>query len=404
MKNRPLVSVVMPSFNASAFIGSSINSVLCQSFCDFELLVIDDCSTDDTIDVVRSFEVQDKRIRLIKNPNRLGPSASRNRGIEESVGHFIAFIDSDDLMSTRAIEMRVTMFESSSQAIGSYCPTIYIDQRNRYLGFTTRGPEIVRFTDLAENLFSTSMVMVQKPANNKKIYFDPQFSFGEDWDLWLRLTRSGCHFIKARNCFVCRRILPDSWSHSNCTEDILQRIQVMEIAWKEDKRVPDAIEAYRGGLMMAKKNDSMSIRCWATGMSLIARNEIKAALRVLTLVDSELIRFIPKETLFYALETWLILENGTTRNNLPKIFEQLLTNLKQLSSCIVGLDPEIITHCKTVVEETKHMRRTGKIRNTIAAYFAKYIERINFSREFSKMLSTSKKSYGNNWFQSDSAG
>src|SRR5574344_1834201 len=90
-----LVSVIMPSYNTAQYIAESINSVINQTYQEWELIIVDDCSTDDTDEVVKSFH--DKRIRYLKNDKNSGAAVSRNRALREAKGRWIAFLDSDDL-------------------------------------------------------------------------------------------------------------------------------------------------------------------------------------------------------------------------------------------------------------------------------------------------------------------
>lgn len=95
MQNEPLVSVIIPTYNRGRLILDSVNSVLNQTYKNIELIVVDDCSTDDTKEVIES--IKDSHIKYIKLEKNSGACIARNRGIEKSTGEFIAFNDSDDL-------------------------------------------------------------------------------------------------------------------------------------------------------------------------------------------------------------------------------------------------------------------------------------------------------------------
>ena len=95
MENKK-VTVIMPAYNAERFIGEAISSVIAQTYENWELLVIDDCSTDGTFEIAKSFEEKDERIKVFKNEKNLGVARTRNRGIDASEGEYVAFIDSDD--------------------------------------------------------------------------------------------------------------------------------------------------------------------------------------------------------------------------------------------------------------------------------------------------------------------
>ena len=98
MTGAPLVSVLMTAFNRAPFIGSSIESVLAQTFTDFELLIVDDRSTDGTLDIACDYERRDRRVRVVRNERNLGQFENRNHAAKLARGGFLKFHDSDDLM------------------------------------------------------------------------------------------------------------------------------------------------------------------------------------------------------------------------------------------------------------------------------------------------------------------
>ncbi len=119
----PLVSIVTPAYNAEKFIRRTIRSVQSQSFSDWEMIVVDDGSKDKTRQIVESFASKDQRIRLIKMPENSGLAAiTRNRGLKEAKGEFIAFLDDDDIWHPRKLEIQLDYFEKNptAQIIATY--------------------------------------------------------------------------------------------------------------------------------------------------------------------------------------------------------------------------------------------------------------------------------------------
>lgn len=108
--SNPKVSVIMPAYNAEKFIEKTINSILNQTYTDFELLIIDDCSTDNTMDVVR--RIKDNRIRIINNKTNQGIAKSRNIGLANAKGEYIALMDNDDLTVVDRFEKEVCYLEN----------------------------------------------------------------------------------------------------------------------------------------------------------------------------------------------------------------------------------------------------------------------------------------------------
>jgi len=110
--NKLLVSIVMPSYNAGQFIEKSIQSVLSQTYDNFELIIIDDCSKDNTVDIIKKFS--DKRIKLHINEINSGAAISRNKGIREAKGKYIAFLDAEDIWLKDKLEKQISFMEENN--------------------------------------------------------------------------------------------------------------------------------------------------------------------------------------------------------------------------------------------------------------------------------------------------
>ena len=135
-----LVSVIMPSWNTSNFIAESIQSVIDQTYENWELIIVDDCSTDNTDEVVAKFK--DKRIRYFKNEKNSGAALSRNRALREARGEWIAFLDSDDLWSPDKLEHQINFMNKHGYTL-SYTEYEKIDEESKPLRIYVSGPEKV---------------------------------------------------------------------------------------------------------------------------------------------------------------------------------------------------------------------------------------------------------------------
>ena len=135
-----LVSVIMPSWNTSNFIAESIQSVIDQTYENWELIIVDDCSTDNTDEVVAEFT--DKRIRYFKNEKNSGAALSRNRALRESRGEWIAFLDSDDLWNPEKLEHQIGFMNKYGYTL-SYTEYEKIDEESKPLQIYVSGPEKV---------------------------------------------------------------------------------------------------------------------------------------------------------------------------------------------------------------------------------------------------------------------
>ena len=135
-----LVSIIMPSWNTERFIKDSIDSVVAQTYENWELIIVDDCSSDGTEDVVLSFE--DERIKYFKNKKNSGAAITRNRALREAKGEWIAFLDSDDIWTPDKLDKQVK-FMNKNNYVFSYHNFEKIDEDSNTLNIRVTGPKIV---------------------------------------------------------------------------------------------------------------------------------------------------------------------------------------------------------------------------------------------------------------------
>ncbi|CAD5933497.1 putative glycosyltransferase RF_0543 [Planktothrix tepida] len=185
----PLISVIIPVFNGEKTIYYTIESVLNQTFTDFELIIINDGSTDSTLDVISS--INDPRIKVFSYPNG-NQAVSRNRGISHANGEYIAFIDADDLWTPDKIEDQYQALQNNPEAAVAYSWTDYIDESSRFL---RPGSHITINGDVYPNLLVVNILengsnpLIRRDALEEVGEFDSSLPPAEDWDMWLRLAK-----------------------------------------------------------------------------------------------------------------------------------------------------------------------------------------------------------------------
>lgn len=188
---RPLISVVMPLYNAERFVGESIESLMAQTLSDFELIVIDDCSTDGSAAVVEELQRRDPRIKLLRNERNLGAASTRNRGLDAARGEFIAFLDADDICIPERFEKQIAFLKAHPgvDVCGSYY-LIFNDQSDRDHGHYDRlplTPEEIRCQIFFFNPLGMSTIMLRADALRKTgIQF--RNCVCEDYKLWADLS------------------------------------------------------------------------------------------------------------------------------------------------------------------------------------------------------------------------
>lgn len=187
---QPLVSVVMPAYNAEKTIGESIESVLYQTYQNWELLIIDDCSLDQTYMIAEQMSVENPRIRLIKNECNLGVSETRNRAIGSAKGAWIAFLDSDDRWEADKLQKQMDYVIQNQKADLVFTGSAFIDYQGKIFDYKLEVPEQISFKELLkQNVISCSSVLIRKMWLVK--YPMKYDQMHEDYAVWLQVLRDG---------------------------------------------------------------------------------------------------------------------------------------------------------------------------------------------------------------------
>jgi len=185
----PLISVIMPAYNAERYIVAAIRSVQAQTYTNWELLVIDDGSTDETCQIVRRLAEEDARICLYENPENLGTARTRNRGLDLSRGAYIALLDSDDLWLPEKLEKQYSLAQRESADI-VYSSYALIDEHDQPLCKDYLVPEHADLSQmLKNNVIGCSTVLLSAGAMSQ-FRFSGEY-YHEDYALWLRMLQTG---------------------------------------------------------------------------------------------------------------------------------------------------------------------------------------------------------------------
>lgn len=203
---RPLVSIMMPAFNAEKYICEAIESVLRQTYSNWELIVVDDGSLDTTAELVSRFN--DPRIQIIRKSNG-GESTARNAALEVMQGEIVAFLDADDLFRPSHLEVAVEYLKAHPEHDGVYTDGFYCTQEGKIikpLSSERRGPfegwifpELVRASDVFGP--PICVVLRRRLIHERNILFDPEIVIGPDWDFMTRIAETAYFgYIDQRTC------------------------------------------------------------------------------------------------------------------------------------------------------------------------------------------------------------
>lgn len=205
------ISIIIPVYNGEKTIKQTIESVLNQTFKDIEIIVINDGSTDTTVDIVKS--IADSRLQIFSYENA-GLAATRNRGIRKAKGEFISFLDADDLWTPDKLEDQYKALKANPQAGVAYSWTNYID----HSGNLVRAGRRVKFTGwvyeqmlIGNFLENGSNPLIRSQILKEVGDFDESLSAAEDWDMWLRLCATH-KFACVEKPQVLYRVSPNSMS------------------------------------------------------------------------------------------------------------------------------------------------------------------------------------------------
>ena len=189
---KPIVSVIIPVYNKREYINETIISVLNQDFNIFEIIVVDDGSTDKSLEVIK--EIKDPRLRVFSQSN-FGVERSRNFGFSQSSGSFIVFLDADDLMQSSRLSKQLELFEADEELVLVGTWANVIDHSGKIIGSICQPTSnaAIQIGHLFRNQFVNSSVMVRRSAITNGIIFDEVRGkrFAEDFDLWNRVLKKG---------------------------------------------------------------------------------------------------------------------------------------------------------------------------------------------------------------------
>ncbi len=228
-KTTPIISVVIPVYNGAKTIKETIESVLEQTYQNFEIIAINDGSQDDTLAIIDS--IQDQRIKVFSYPNA-GLSASRNRGFARARGEFIAFLDADDLWAKDKLESQLDLLQHNQKAAVAYSWTDHIDEHGNFLkpaSYTSCSGNIYERLLIGNFLSCGSNTLIRAEALKQVGGFDESLKAAEDWDMWLRLALR-YEFVVVPRPQVLYRVSPYSMS-ANISKMETASLQVIEKAY-----------------------------------------------------------------------------------------------------------------------------------------------------------------------------
>lgn len=304
------ISIVIPTYNAEAHLGQTLDSVLAQTVADWELVLVDDGSTDGTVDVARAYADRDRRFRIVLQENR-GTALARNRGLAEATGRsdYIVFLDHDDLWERDALETLLRELQADPEAVAASGLSRVVDERSnptepgelevwgrrrqgvvggRVVPWPVHAPTTFAVLAYRNCIATPGQVLIRWEALPAAGAFDPAASPCDDWDLWLRLSQRGPIAFVDRVVLGWRRHggnASGEWTRMSRQVAYVRRklLSSSELS-AEQRRTAYVANGFWGGQVC-----SMRFR-WARER--LAQRELRAAAQQLTLALVDCIRCI----------------------------------------------------------------------------------------------------------------
>lgn len=189
ISRKPLVSIVMPLYNCETFVLDALKSVVQQSCPNWELIIVDDRSTDNSYDVVKKFVAGEPRIKLHQLPSNSGAAAARNYAIELAQGRYIAFLDSDDLWLSSKLEEQVAFMKKKNVPL-SFTGYQWIDEIGHIVKTEIHVPQSVTYEKLLKQNVIGCLTAMYDSSKIGKFYFDISLAKHEDYQYWLEILKT----------------------------------------------------------------------------------------------------------------------------------------------------------------------------------------------------------------------
>jgi len=221
IRNRPVVSIIIPAYNIAPYIRQAVESVLCQSVVDLEVIVVDDGSTDTTVKELEN--LGDDRLHIVRQKH-MGLADARNAGIKKACAPYIGFLDGDDLWKPNKVEQHIKFLERHPEIDLTFSLSVVMDEKGREIQWITKPFGFLSFKDLfLENPVCNAVL--RRKALERAGPFDPALAASEDVDMWLRVAR-----LRPNNIYCIPELLS---LYRRRPGQLTSDWRRMELAWQQ---------------------------------------------------------------------------------------------------------------------------------------------------------------------------
>jgi teichuronic acid biosynthesis glycosyltransferase TuaG len=208
----PIVSIITPVYSCEKYLKQTINSVISQTFSDWEMILVDDCSPDNSAQIIAEYQQKDSRIHYIKLPENGGAAIARNVALAEAKGRYIAYLDADDIWLSEKLERQLYFMEKNG-VVFSCCDYEKIESDGTPLNKVIHMPYSITYEQLLRNtIIQTVGVIVDTKYVDRSLLVMPNVRRGQDSATWLQMLRNGVKFVGQNEVLAQYRRVPQSLS------------------------------------------------------------------------------------------------------------------------------------------------------------------------------------------------
>ncbi len=209
---KPLVSVITPVYNCEKYLKLTIESVLCQTYTNWEMILVDDCSLDNSAEIIKSYQKKDDRIKYVRLSENGGAAIARNRALEVSKGRYIAYLDADDIWLPEKLARQIDFMTKNDVAF-TCCDYEKIESDGTHLNKVIHMPKTMTYNQYLRNtIIQTVGVITDTEKFDRKLLIMPNVRRGQDAATWLQLLKNGVIFTGQNEVLAQYRRVPNSLS------------------------------------------------------------------------------------------------------------------------------------------------------------------------------------------------
>lgn len=224
--NYGMVSIIMPNYNSAKFIKDTINSVVAQTYQNWELIIVDDCSSDNSLEIICQYE--DPRIHIIRNAVNSGAAVSRNNAIEAANGRWIAFLDSDDLWESNKL-FKHLQFMIQTEASFSFTHYLVLNSENKLITEFSPSKDTYNYNAILKHCYIGCSTVIYDSEKIGKVYMPTDATKREDFACWLSILKSGENATCFHECLTTYRL------HSNSASS--NKLKIIKYQWKVYRKI-----------------------------------------------------------------------------------------------------------------------------------------------------------------------